>query len=79
MYQISPKRLERILITAGAKKRSTYTEHQTRLLCPNGQTISFSLVHPVIDENHVSKIRKRFGMSTSAFKHLYDTTPDERQ
>ena len=45
--------------------------------CPNGQTISFSLVHPVIDENYVSKIRKRFGMPTSTFNRLYDETTGE--
>ena len=65
------------MIAAGAEKRSTHTQHQTRLLCPNGQTISFSLVHPVIDENYVSKIRKRFGMPTSTFNRLYDETTGE--
>lgn len=61
-------------MAAGARKRSTRTQYQTRLLCPNGQQISFSLVHPVIDEKHVGSICKRFGMRPSTFKRLYDET-----
>ena len=66
-----------ILIAAGAEELLTPTGHQTRLRCPNKQTISFSLVHPVLDEKYVDRICKRFGMSTSTFNRLYDETTDE--
>ena len=66
--------MERILIAGGARKRSTHTGYQTRLLCPNGQQISFSLIHPVMEERHVDRICKRFEMSASTFKRLYDKT-----
>ncbi|MDE0219351.1 MAG: hypothetical protein OXJ90_08785 [Spirochaetaceae bacterium] len=66
--------MERILIAAGARKRTTHTRYQTRLLCPNKQQISFSLVHPMIDEKCVGRICKRFGMRPSTFERLYDET-----
>ena len=62
------------MMAAGAQIRSTYTNHQTRFLCPNKQQISFSLVHPLLNERLVEQICRRFGMSARIFKAFYEET-----